>query len=199
MKKTKKEIIIIIILMITFITLSLLVSFKKTITLDNNIHTYLVSIRSENLNNTFKFITNLGSATCLIVITLTLFLLLKNKVIVKYLAMHLTMGFLLNQITKIVFLRPRPSINIIDISGYSYPSGHSMMSLIFYGYLAYIVYKSNLNKTKKLIINTFLIILIILIGISRIYLGVHYPTDVIGGFILAAIYLIIIKNIKEKK
>lgn len=199
MKKASKEIITAIILSVIFILLSLLVLNNKTVTLDNNIHSFIISIRNVFLNNIFKTITTLGSATVLTVITLTLFLLFKNKVIVKHLAMHLTMGFLLNQITKIIFLRPRPSINIIDISGYSYPSGHSMMSLIFYGYLAYIVYKSNLNKTKKLIINTFLITLIILIGLSRIYLGVHYTTDVIGGFILATIYLLIIKNIKEKK
>lgn len=200
MKKRKKEAIIIIILSIIFVILTYLIFNNKLITLDNITHSYIISIRNEKLTSIFKLITNLGSATCLIIINIFLFLLSKNKNTPKYLAIHLTIGILLNQLIKIIFTRPRPlNINIINISGYSYPSGHSMMSLILYGYLIYLIHKSKLNQKLKLIIIIFLIIMILLIGFSRIYLGVHYLTDVIGGFILASIYLLVAKNIKLEK
>ena len=200
MKKRNKEIIIITILSIIFILLSIFVVTNKTISLDNNIHSYILSIRNNNLNNIFKIITNLGSASCLIIITISILLFIKNKKIGKNIIFHLLLALLLNQFTKIIFARPRPiNISLIEESGYSFPSGHSMISLVFYGYIIYQVYKSNINKNLKLIINTLLIIIILLIGTSRIYLGVHYLTDVIGGFILALIYLLISKNIKLEK
>lgn len=200
MKKRNKEIIIITILSILFILLSIFVVTNKTISLDNNIHSYILSIRNNNLNNIFKIITNLGSASCLIIITISILLFIKNKKIGKNIIFHLLLALLLNQFTKIIFARPRPiNISLIEESGYSFPSGHSMISLVFYGYIIYQVYKSNINKNLKLIINTLLIIIILLIGTSRIYLGVHYITDVIGGFILATIYLLISKNIKLEK
>lgn len=200
MKKRNKEIIIITILSILFILLSIFVVTNKTINLDSNIHNYILSIRNNNLNNMFKIITNLGSASCLIILTIFILLFIKNKKIGKNIILHLLLALLLNQFTKIIFARPRPiNINLIEETGYSFPSGHSMISLVFYGYIIYQIYKSNLNKNLKLIINTLLIIIILLIGTSRIYLGVHYLTDVIGGFILASIYLLISKNIKLEK
>lgn len=200
MKKRKKEIIIITILSILFILLSVLIATNKTINLDNNIHSYILSIRNNHLNNIFKIITNLGSASCLIILTISILIFIKDKKIGRNIIIHLSLALLLNQFTKIIFARPRPiNINLIKESGYSFPSGHSMISLVFYGYIIYQIHKSNINKNLKLIINTILIITILLIGISRIYLGVHYLTDIIGGFILASIYLLIIKNTKLEK
>ena len=87
---------------------------------------------------------------------------------------------------------------IIDESGYSFPSGHSIVSMAFYGFLIYLIYKNIQNKYLKWILCIILSILIILIGISRIYLGVHYASDVIGGFCFSIGYLVIFTKIIKK-
>ena len=88
--------------------------------------------------------------------------------------------------------RPRPTEHrIIDESGYSFPSGHSMVSAAFYGFLIYLIYKNVKNKYLKWGLITILSLLVFLIGVSRIYLGVHYTSDVLAGFLVAISYLII--------
>lgn len=101
-------------------------------------------------------------------------------------------GAALNLILKNMISRDRPNIlPIIEASGYSFPSGHSMGSLIFYGSAAFVIVyftKESLTKWGSVLA---LSIFISSIGVSRIYLGVHYPTDVIGGFAMGIAWLFI--------
>lgn len=139
-----------------------------------------------------KIITNLGGAIFLIVITVILFILIKNKKIGVAITTNLVLVALLNQLLKNILQRPRPTeYRIIQETGYSFPSGHSMASMAFYGYLIYLIYKYVENKNIKWILITLLSILICSIGISRIYLGVHYTSDVLGGFLISISYLVI--------
>ena len=105
---------------------------------------------------------------------------------------------IINTLLKLFFVRERPFDSLIIETGYSYPSGHSFVSLAFYGFLIYLIIKSNFSKNIKYLWSGILIILIALIGISRIYLGVHFPSDVLGGFIAATIYLLIYIEIIKK-
>ena len=73
-----------------------------------------------------------------------------------------------------------------------------MMATVFYGFLTYLLYRSNLNKSVKIIILIMMLFLILLIGISRIYLGVHYTSDVIGGFLWGSTLLILIIVLTKK-
>ena len=139
-----------------------------------------------------KFITNLGGAIFLVVLTITLFILIKNKKIGVSIFSNLVIITALNQLLKRILQRPRPTeYRIIEETGYSFPSGHSMVSMAFYGYLIYLIYKYVKNKYIKWISITLLSILICSIGISRIYLGVHYTSDVLGGFLVSISYLVI--------
>ena len=139
-----------------------------------------------------KFITNFGGAIFLAVLTIVLFILIKNKKIGVSIFSNLVIITALNQLLKNILQRPRPTeYRIIEETGYSFPSGHSMISMAFYGYLIYLIYKYVKNKYAKWISIVLLGILICSIGISRIYLGVHYTSDVLGGFLISISYLVI--------
>ena len=146
-----------------------------------------------------KFITNFGGAIFLITLTVILFILIKNKKIGLSIFSNLVIITVLNQLLKRILQRPRPTeFRIIEETGYSFPSGHSMVSMAFYGYLIYLIYKYVKNKYIKWISIIALSILICFIGISRIYLGVHYTSDVLGGFLLSISYLIIYVSVVNK-
>lgn len=139
-----------------------------------------------------KFITNFGGAIILIGLAFMLFIFIKNKKIGVSIISNLAIITVLNQLLKRIVQRPRPTeFRIVEESGYSFPSGHSMVSMAFYGYLIYLIYKHVKNKYLKWISIILLSILICFIGISRIYLGVHYTSDVLGGFFISISYLII--------
>ena len=150
-----------------------------------------------------KFITNFGGAVFLSIATIALLLLIKNKKIGLSIFSNIVIITILNQLLKKILRRPRPTeFRIVEETGYSFPSGHSMVSMAFYGYLIYLIYRYIKNKYIKWSLIVLLSILICLIGISRIYLGVHYTSDVLGGFLLSISYLVVyislIKNLKIK-
>lgn len=160
------------------------------------ISTYLIS---DFVTPAAKFITNFGGAIYLIGIAIVLFVVIKNKKIGIAIISNLGIITILNQLLKRIVQRPRPEeFRIINESGYSFPSGHSMISMAFYGFLIYLIYKNVKNKYLKWSLMTILGLLIISIGISRIYLGVHYTSDVLAGFLISISYLIIYTSIISK-
>lgn len=151
---------------------------------------------SEYMTPIAKIITKFGNAGSLILITIILSLLIKDKKIKYAIPINLVCSTILNFTLKNIIQRPRPTeYRIIDESGYSFPSGHSMVSMAFYGFLIYVIYKNVKNKYIKVISILLLSALIFSIGASRIYLGVHYLSDVIGGFLLAISYLVLYTGI----
>ena len=160
------------------------------------ISTFLIS---DFITPIAKFITNFGGAIFLIVLTIILFILVKNKKIGLSILSNLVIVTILNQLLKRILQRPRPTeFRIVEETGYSFPSGHSMVSLAFYGYLIYLIYKYINNKHLKRTLIIILSVLICIIGVSRIYLGVHYTSDVLGGFLISFAYLIIYIELVNK-
>ena len=146
-----------------------------------------------------KFMTNFGGAIFVISLTTILFFVIKDKKIGISIITNLGIVTILNQIIKFIMQRPRPTeFRIIEETGYSFPSGHSMVSLAFYGYLIYLIYKYVNNKHLKRTLIIILSVLICIIGVSRIYLGVHYTSDVLGGFLISFAYLIIYIELVNK-
>lgn len=188
----KKRIVCIISFILFLVTIILITNDNKYF--DNYIIN-LFKYKSDILTNIMKIITFLGSALSIILLTVLLIIVVKGKRNKILILINVIVTTLLNQLLKNVFQRVRPIDSIIEESGYSFPSGHSMVSMAFYGFLIYLVYKSNI-KYKGLIIGL-LSVLIVLIGTSRIYLGVHYPTDVIGGFTLSLSYLLLFIDITK--
>ena len=171
--------------------------------LDNYIYNVIKVFISPKMTPIVKFITEFGNYTVMIPVIILFYLFNKDKSFNRYFTINLVAIFTSNFIVKNIVRRDRPiDINLIIENGFSFPSGHSMVSCAFYGFIIYYVYCSHLSKIWKTIIISILILLVLMIGLSRIYLGVHYASDVIGGFVLALVYLIIfIKYIykKEKK
>lgn len=156
-------------------------------------------LRNNYLTPIMKFFTMFGSAYMIIIITLLSALIIKNRKRSLFITLNLLMVFISSQLLKIVVRRERPiGYNLIIEKGFSFPSGHSMVSTAFYGFLIYLIYKYCKNKKLKYILITSLSILIILIGISRIYLGVHYFSDVIAGFFTSIAYLILYIKLIER-
>lgn len=146
-----------------------------------------------------KFITNFGGAIFLSIATIALLVLIKNKKIGLSIFSNIVIITILNQLLKRILRRPRPTeFRIVEETGYSFPSGHTMVSMAFYGYLIYLIYRYIKNKYIKWSLIVLLSILICLIGISRIYLGVHYTSDVLGGFLLSISYLVVYISLIKK-
>lgn len=142
--------------------------------------------------NFFSRITFLGQWQLVIVLsilTIILFFQYGKKNYILPLVIIIIGGQLSNSILKRIFEQPRPEWGAYAGRLDSFPSGHSVISIIFYGFLMYFIWK---NVSHIFWRNTLLIIgaiIILLVGFSRIYLGLHYFTDVLGGYILGALWL----------
>ncbi len=151
---------------------------------------------NDTITKIAKIITNFGGSIVIIVGTIILSLVYKNKINKIATIINSLSITLLNQILKFIVERPRPiEHRLIDESGYSFPSGHSMVSFAFYGFLAFLIYKNVKNIYLRYFLIVLLSLLVLAIGFSRIYLGVHYTSDVIAGFLMSLSYLIIFIDI----
>lgn len=186
--------------MCLFLVLSILVFMKKDIYVDTQIYNFISKFIKISRTPNIIRITKTTSASFVIIITILALMFLKNKKYGIYMSINLVTITLFQLILKNIYTRNRPiGINLIDEKGYSFPSGHSLTSMAFYGFIIYLINISNISKRLKVIFTTFLILLIIFVGISRIYLGVHYATDVIGGFSFSISYLIVYTNLVRNK
>lgn len=166
---------------------------------DSQIYKAVSYFISDGFTHVVKVITNIGSASAILTATTVIFILIKNKKISIAIVSNLVIITALNQLLKRIIARPRPmEYRLIDETGYSFPSGHSMVSMAFYGFLIYLAYRKIKNPYIKTIVCVMLSIIIICIGLSRIYLGVHYPSDVIAGFCISLSYLALFTSITKK-
>jgi membrane-associated phospholipid phosphatase len=173
-----------------FADLSNRVLAQEVLVFDQTITQQLYVLRSPVLTPVMLFLSFLGGVWTLLIgsTTLILYLLWKNyrREAILFLFTFAT-GFTLNLILKYVIARTRPDIApLIQEILFSYPSGHSMNAFVFYALLAYLTFHFTRNTVLTLGITGVCMILILLIGVSRVYLGVHYPSDVLAGFLAGA-------------
>lgn len=183
-----------------FVVIAKLLLEEQIHIFDDFVYNMISKLRCEPLTYFFRFMSFLCSTWFLIFITILIMVFAKNRKNGFFIGLNVLLCSLLNQSFKFIFARSRPvDINLIIENGYSFPSGHSMVSLAFYGFFIYIIVHKRMKKSKKIFYCSLLAILTLLIGISRIYLGVHYASDVLGGFALSMAYLIIYIKIFYKK
>ena len=181
-----------IILLSLFVILTICVLSGVTEVIDYNIYNILSTNEITFLTAFSNVVTSFASSQTIIIITLILIFLLNTNherifVIINTL---ISAGIII--LSKNIFLRERPLIGSELLSSYSFPSGHSLIATTYYGFLIYLLRRSKCKEEYKVIGTTLLSTLIVLICLSRIFLSVHYVTDVIGGVILGLIILLVL-------
>ncbi len=132
-----------------------------------------------------------------------LLLMKRNYLGSSVLALSIALGNEVSKLLKNLFVRPRPDLEyLVHVKSYSYPSGHAMVGMVVYFMIAYLLMEGRYSKTAKILIGGFAAFLILLIGASRIFLHVHYPSDVLGGyalgFIWVSIWIFLYKYFKQR-
>lgn len=195
----KFRIIIVCLCLLLFSVILFSVCKYGVLDIDNNVYNFISkNIMNDTLSSILKCLTHLGGVAFIVLLGVLCFMFCKKNR--WFITFDLVGCTVINQTIKHIVRRPRPNVlRLVSESGYSFPSGHSMISVAFYGLVIYFVYKNINNKYLKWALISLLSLLILTIGFSRIYVGVHYFTDVVGGFFLALAYLIVYIYIYNKK
>lgn len=198
MKKALKWIIFGI-LLIVFIMIMICIKNGKIVHFDNATYklvTYNTNTILDNINHIFTFF---GSTIWMVLLALTFLITIKDKKKAIIICGCLIISILLNIGIKNIFMRERPLVRkLVEETSFSFPSGHTTAAVSLYGIILFFIIKSNLAKNKKIIYSTGLIMLIFFIGVSRIYLGAHFASDVIGATVISIAFLILYTAIIER-
>lgn len=176
-----------------FVVMGLMVrNSSEGILFDVSLLEFLQSNDNPVILGIMKFISFIGSEYFLFPVlgVVIIYLLLKRKYYLSKILIAASLGcWILNYVLKLLINRTRPlDFFLVEQGGKSYPSGHSMVSMSMYLTFAYLICKNDKFKDKKKLVYTIALSYVLLMGISRMYLGVHWPTDIIGGFIMGYIY-----------
>ncbi len=178
-----------------FIELTETLKTEMLASYDTAITNYVLSFRSPMLTKYFVFVTDIGDVNGYLIV-LTLFVIiswfvLKRWKYVLQATIVLALATVSNMALKRFIDRARPGIeHLVSVKTLSYPSGHAMSAMAFFGFLIYLISKLYINRVLKYFLILIFGLLILSIGISRIYLGVHFPSDIAGGFIAGFIWVV---------
>ncbi|MEH2415316.1 phosphatase PAP2 family protein [Nostoc sp.] len=167
---------------------------REAFAFDTNFLLWLHQFANPNLDNLMLFVTNLGNpSTVVIVAGITVLLLWwrRYREEAKIFLIACLGALILNTGLKLFFSKPRPELwhRLISETSFSFPSGHALGSMVLYGFIAYELATHYPHFAK--VIYSLAVILIAAIGISRLYLGVHWPTDIIAGYGVGFLWLMI--------
>ena len=152
---------------------------------------FVETLRSDALTPFMEAFTSLASVVVLAVMAAVIAALAPGKAPGWCVAVNLVCVVVLNTVLKVIVQRPRPAgFRLISESGYSFPSGHSMVAMAFFGLLIWMVWRYHRRDVMRVVWCVCFGLVIAMVGISRIYLGVHYASDVLAGFCVSLIWLI---------
>lgn len=178
-----------------FVLLGYVVKFyPHTLDFENSFQTFLRGNLPPLKTSFFSWITQFANPLSLILLTIAMmifFYLQREKIASLYLGLNLILGAgLLNHFVKQVYQRPRPPLkHLVTETSFSFPSGHAMGSMIFFGSLIFLMPLITNHRLLRSFLKSLCFGMIFLIGLSRIYLGVHYLSDIIGGYLLGLTWL----------
>lgn len=201
MIKNKYLLIIMLFTFVVFFYIQLRVMYQNPFGIDKYVWDWIKDIRRDELNLLFSVITRLADAWFLVLVMVLLVIYIVNskkdiRFAVWFGISALSGGWLFNHLLKNFYQRPRPFVegyidNIVHASAYSFPSGHSMGSAVCYVLIAYLFARYEKNKFVKFLIYFIAVLSSVIIAFSRVYLGVHYPSDVVAGFMMGITSVII--------
>lgn len=174
--------------------MALLVSNHSIYHFDSTVINFIQGLESPVMTSFMKIITFLGSSVFIILLSISILYFL-YKVLDHRSELILFIAALIGSnilciLLKLFFHRARPDLHrLIEISGYSFPSGHATNAMTVYGILAFILWRNIRTKFGRSLLIIISLIMILLIGISRIYLGVHFPSDVIAGYFIGGFWI----------
>lgn len=161
---------------------------------------WVQGFETENLTGLMVFFSTLGSSKFTILIALLvmviLFFVLKHRRELLFLAASLGGAALMNKLLKLVFQRERPFVHrLVEETGFSFPSGHAMAAFALYGALAYLLWRHIRPRWGRALLIGVSCFMVLMICVSRIYLGVHYPSDIIGALLASGLWLCVMIGI----
>ncbi|MBG9501913.1 phosphoesterase [Bacillus thuringiensis] len=163
--------------------------------MDTYVRGLVKGLQTESSLTFFSYFTKLGSAIGIAAtLVISLFVFWKKRYYAAMIVypMGILITHLVNKGIKEIVKRERPSLNeALDALGYSFPSGHAMLSIMTFGFLAYIIAANLKSIAGKCVITILMGIVILSIGLSRVILDVHYPTDILAGYCVGGILLVI--------
>lgn len=149
------------------------------------------NLRSDWLTPIMESFSALATPVSLIAMLLVIAAFAPGKRPGWFCTVNLALAVLLNVVLKTLIQRPRPEgFRLAVESGFSFPSGHSMAAMAFFGLIVWMVWHYEQDRRQRLLLTVAFSAVIVMIGISRIYLGVHYASDVLGGFCASIIWLV---------
>ena len=152
---------------------------------------FVETLRSDALTPIMQAFTSLASVVVLAVMASVIAALAPGKAPGWCVAVNLVCVVALNTVLKFIVQRPRPDgFRLITESGYSFPSGHSMVAMAFFGLLIWMVWRYHRHDVMRVVWCVCFGLVIVMVGVSRIYLGVHYASDVLAGFCVSLVWLI---------
>jgi undecaprenyl-diphosphatase len=203
MGKSKLAFMFLLISIVTAIYFTYEVIINKTLLFDEIFTAFFLKVFPEQTQSVFKIITFFASkiGIGLVGISLILWLWLKKKNYpgIVLVLVTVALGNELNDIMKNTIKRPRPELkHLVEVSSFSFPSAHAMVGMILYIVVGYFIVKELKTASAKWIVGLILGLLVFLIGVSRIVLHVHFPSDVFGGFAWGYIWVYLMINIHER-
>lgn len=152
---------------------------------------FVVTLRSDVMTPIMEGFTSLSSVAVILVMALVVAAFAPGKAPGRCVCANVVGALALNQVLKFIVQRPRPDGYRLAVeSSYSFPSGHSMISMAFYGLLIWMIWKYERDDVMRHVWCCLFGLIIVMVGISRVYLGVHYASDVIAGFCVSLIWLV---------
>ena len=201
MKKNFKWIVCAI-LVVLFGVIWYAVATGKIVGFDNKVYELVTKVTNPTLDNMYKIITFFGSVVGIIsfgILTLVVLFVMKKKNMAFWILGGAAGATVLNNIIKFIVRRERPLVRrLVEEKSFSFPSGHTMGSVGFYGMIIFFIWRSNMSKAKKIVWTAILTALIIAIMVSRVYLGAHFASDVCAGALVATAFLIVYTHFKKR-